>query len=194
MKSADTDLKKMPRDKREFGNEVQQSSAGSDPRAFALLICLLAFAAVFIVYTSQVLPDRVATHFGADQEANGWMSRAGYVAFMLLFTAGIASLIAIMTGPFAARFPQWINVPHRDYWFEPRRRAESLVYLAAHGRRLAYLVVMMMLGMHYTVLLANQARPPRLPGPVFTSILFSFALALAWWIVRLYRRFHKPPK
>lgn len=183
----------MPGQQGQFSAEHRQSSVQSDPRACALLICLLAFAAVFIVYTSQYLPDRVATHFGTHQQADGWMSRTGYLTFMLLFTIGIASLVAIMTGPFPAKFPHWTNVPHRDHWLAPRRRAESLAYLAAHGRRLAYLVVMMMLGMHYTILLANQARPPRLPGPVFTSILISFALALAWWIVRLYRRFPKPP-
>ena len=158
----------------------------------AVLICLLVFASVFIIYTSQHLPEPVATHFGVHQQADGWMSRTGYIAFMLIFTLGIAGLITILTSAFPAKFPQWTNVPNRDYWLAPQRRAESVAYLAAHGRRLVYLIVMMMLGMHYTILLANHVQPPRLPGPVFTSILISFALALIWWIVRLYRRFHKP--
>jgi uncharacterized membrane protein len=165
-----------------------------DARSFLILICLIVFAGVFIVYTSQILPDRVATHFGAGHEADGWMSRAGYVSFMLAFTLGIAGLLVFATSVLPARFPQWTNVPNRDYWLAPQRRDESLRYLAAHGRRLAYLVVMMMLGMHYTILIANQTQPPGLPGSIFTSILFSFVLALLWWIVRLYRRFHRPPK
>jgi hypothetical protein len=93
-----------------------------------------------------------------------------------------------------ARFPHWTNVPNRDYWLAPGRRAESFGYLAAHGRRLAYLVVMMMLGMHYSILIANQTQPPGLPGSIFTSILVSFVLALLWWIVRLYHRFPRPSK
>lgn len=164
-----------------------------DKQLPTVFIYLLAFACTFILYTSQWLPDQVASHFGPNHLADGWMSRAGYVIFMLAFTVGMAVLISVFTGMFPARYPQWTNVPNRDYWLAPERRAESLDYLAAHGRRLAYLIVMMMLGMHYAILLANQARPPRLPGPVFTSILISFALALAWWIVRLYRRFPRPP-
>jgi uncharacterized membrane protein len=165
-----------------------------DARPFVILICLIVFACVFIVYTAQILPDRVATHFGTGNEANGWMTRAGYVSFMLAFTVGIAGLLVFATGVLPARFPHWTNVPNRDYWLAPGRRAESFGYLAAHGRRLAYLVVMMMLGMHYSILIANQTQPPGLPGSIFTSILVSFVLALLWWIVRLYHRFPKPSK
>ena len=159
-----------------------------------ILICLVVFACVFIVYTSQVLPERVATHFGVGNEANGWMSRNGYVSFILAFTVGVVAFLVFVTGALLARFPHWTNVPNRDYWLAPERRAESLGYLAAHGKRLAYLIVVMMLGMHYTILVANQMQPPRLPGSIFTSILISFVLALLWWIVRLYRRFPRPSK
>lgn len=171
-----------------------QAATRPEARLPALLIYLLVFASVFIVYTSQHLPETVATYFGVPQEADGGMSRTVYIIFMLAFTVGIAALITVLTSAVPAKFPQWTNVPNRDYWLAPQRRAESLGYLGAHGRRLAYLIVMMMLGMHYTILLANHAQPPRLPGPVFTSILISFALALIWWIVRLYRRFPKPAK
>ena len=172
----------------------KEAVARPEARFPALLVYLLVFASVFIIYTSQHLPETVATHFGPDQQANGWMSRMGYIIFMLAFTVGMAMLITVFTGAFPAKYPQWTNLPNRDHWLAPQRMPESFSYLAAHGRRLAYLIVMMMLGMHYTILLANQMQPPRLPGPVFTSVLISFALALIWWIVRLYRRFPKPSK
>jgi hypothetical protein len=53
------------------------------------------------------------------------------------------------------------------------------------------LIVLMTLGMHYTILVANHMRPPMLPLPIFSSILIGFSLALVWWVVRLYRRFPK---
>jgi hypothetical protein len=49
----------------------------------------------------------------------------------------------------------------------------------------------MMLGMHYVILKANHMQPPALPVSTFSAVLFGFALALGWWIVRLYRRFPK---
>ncbi|MGZ8466015.1 MAG: DUF1648 domain-containing protein [Candidatus Binatia bacterium] len=47
--------------------------------ALVSLICLTVFAVVFIIYTTRYLPDSVATHFAGDNQANGWMSRNGYL-------------------------------------------------------------------------------------------------------------------
>jgi TRAP-type C4-dicarboxylate transport system permease small subunit len=163
----------------------RNSSAG----ALVSLICLGVFAVVFITYTTRYLPDTVATHFGADNRANGWMTRNGYLAFMFCFLVGVPGFVSLVVGVMPRKFPEWTNVPNRDYWLAGERREDSLSFLSAHGMRLACLIVMMMLGMHYTILLANHMQPPALPVPVFSSILIGFVLALLWWIVRLYRRF-----
>lgn len=159
--------------------------------ALIALVCLMVFAVVFIIYTTRYLPDSVATSFGGDNRAHAWMSRSDYLLFMLSFTVGLSAFVSFCVGTLPRKFPQWTNVPNRDYWLAAERREESLRYLSAHGKRLGCLIVMMMLAMHYVILKANHARPPTLPLPIFTSILISFALALVWWVVRLYRRFPK---
>jgi hypothetical protein len=163
-----------------------------DSRALVTLICLNVFAGVFIFYTSQYLPDKVATHFGIDGRADGWMSHKGYLLFMISFMVGVSGFVSFVVGTLPSKFPKWTNIPNRDYWLAPERRDESARFLSAHGKRLGYLIVMMMLGMHYTILLANHRQPPMLPGSIVSSIILGFALALLWWIVRLYRRFPKP--
>lgn len=160
--------------------------------ALVSLICMAVFAVVFIIYTTRYLPDPVATHFGAGNLANGWMSRDGYLLFMLGFMIGISTLVSVTVGTLPRKYPQWTNVPNRDYWLAPARREESVRYLSAHGKRLGCLIIMMMLGMHYVILKANHAQPPALPVSAFSAALFGFALALIWWIVRLYRRFPRP--
>jgi len=166
---------------------------GKDANAGALvcLICLGVFALVFVIYTTQYLPDIVATHFGSDNRANGWMTRMGYLTFMSGFLIGVPAFVSFVVAVIPRKYPQWTNVPNRDYWLTAERREESLIFLSAHGMRLGCLIVMMMLGMHYTILLANHTQPPALPVPVFSSLLIGFALALLWWTVRLYRRFPK---
>jgi TRAP-type C4-dicarboxylate transport system permease small subunit len=159
--------------------------------ALVSLICLTVFAVVFIIYTTRYLPDSVATHFAADNQANGWMSRNGYLLFVLAFLIGISAFVSFAVGTLPRKLPHWTNVPNRDYWLAPARREESLRYLSAHGKRLGCLIVMMMLGMHYVILKANSVQPPALPISSFSAILLGFALALIWWIVRLYRRFPK---
>lgn len=160
--------------------------------ALVSLICLTVFAVVFIVYTTRYLPDPVATHFGVDNRANGWMSREGYLLFMLAFMIGVSALVSFAVGTLPRKFPQWTNVPNRDYWLVPARLDDSVRYLSTHGKRLGCLIIMMMLGMHYVILKANAIKPPMLPVPTFSAVLLGFALALIWWIVRLYRRFPKP--
>ena len=164
---------------------TRESSGG----ALVALICLTVFAAVFIIYTAQYLPDTVATHFGANSRANGWMTREGYLLFTLGFLIGVPAFVSFVVGVLPRKYPQWTNLPNRDYWLSDERREESLGFLSAHGNRLGCLIVMMMLGMHYTIILANHMRPPTLPASSFSSILIGFSLALVWWIVRLYRRF-----
>lgn len=159
--------------------------------ALVALVCLTIFAAVFVIYTTRYLPESVATHFDGNNQANGWMSRDGYLLFILSFMIGISTFVSFIVGTLPRRFPQWTNVPNRDYWLAAERRDESLRYLDAHGKRLGCLIVMMMLGMHYVILKANHMQPPMLPASTFSAILFSFVLALVWWIVRLYRRFPK---
>jgi len=166
----------------------RDSSAG----ALVVLVCLTVFAVAFVIYTTRYLPETVATHFGAGNQANGWMSRDFYLLFMLSFMIGVSSFVSLAVGTLPRKFPQWTNVPNRDYWLSVERRDESLKYLNAHGKRLGCLIVMMMLGMHYTILIANHMRPPMLPVSTFSSVLFGFVLALIWWIVRLYRRFPMP--
>ncbi len=165
----------------------RDSSAG----ALVALIFLTVFAVVFVIYTTRYLPDTVATHFGANSQANGWMSRDFYLLFILSFMIGISCFVSFVVGTLPRKFPQWTNVPNRDYWLSAERREESLRYLNAHGKRLACLIVMMMLGMHYVILKANHMRPPMLPLSTFSPILVGFSVALVWWIIRLYRRFPK---
>lgn len=154
-------------------------------------ICLAAFSVAFVIYTGRYLPETVATHFGVDNQANGWMSRNGYLVFMLALMIGVSTFVSFAVGTLPRKFPQWTNVPNREYWLAAERRDDSFSFLSAHGKRLGCLILIMMLGMHYTVLVANHMRPPMLPTSTFSSIVMGFALAMLWWLVRLYRRFGK---
>jgi uncharacterized membrane protein len=168
---------------------MQRDDSGG---ALVALVCLTVFAVVFIFYTTRYLPETVATHFDGNNNANGWMSRNGYLSFIVGCMVGISAFVSFIVGTLPRKFPRWTNVPNRDYWLSSKRREQSLSYLNAHGKRLGCLIVMMMLGMHYVLLQANHLQPPMLPVATFSSILIGFVLALIWWIVRLYRRFPKP--
>lgn len=85
------------------------------------------------VWSGSQLPERVATHFNGSGEPNGWMSRSAHQEFMLIF--GLAFPMVIVLLCYASRFlPRGlVNIPHREYWLAPERRAETSNYLLGHS-------------------------------------------------------------
>ena len=146
-------------------------------------------ATAYVVATAPGLPERVATHFGGSGAADGWMTRAGYVRFILLFVVVLPSLLVAAIGLLPRLFPQWVNLPNRAYWLAPERREDSLDFLLAHACWFGVLIVLFMAAIHYLLLQANAASPPRLPTVPFVALLGAFVAGLAVWMVMLYRRF-----
>ncbi len=150
-----------------------------------LYVALLALLA----RTAPELPDRVATHFGVEGAADGWMSRPGYLVFTAVFPlalvalfAGLASLIRVLP----ARF---VNLPNRDYWLAPERRATTSAMLRARFAWLGCLFVAFFGGLHVLTVEANRLTPPRLPMGGLLLVVMAFLMGLMLWIVFLLMRF-----
>jgi len=155
-------------------------------------VVLLVVVSAVIGATTGSLPDRVATHFGTGGVANGFMSRDGYLLFMLAFTLVIPLFVVAMTGllPGIARSPR--NIQHYDYWFAPARRDESSARLLNHACLLGCLLVLFFAGMHGALMVANATTPPRLPETAFFTMLAAFLVGIALWIFRMRRMFARP--
>lgn len=93
-------------------------------RLAILLLLVLAF--LQYAYFAPLLPERVASHFDAAGQADGWSSKTAFFVFNLAFVAGMALLFLGLTA-WQGRIPSaWINLPHKDYWLAPERRAATL--------------------------------------------------------------------
>lgn len=155
------------------------------------LICLMVFSVTFVIYTSYYLPSMVAIRFSVNNEPDGWMTRNSYLLLILTLLISIPTVISVGISMLSQQFPHLINLPNRDYWLAPQRFDESLDFLASHGHRLGRLIIVLMIGLHYVVLVANRAEPPVLPQSWSMAILLGFVFALGIWVLALYRRFHK---
>lgn len=152
------------------------------------LLCLAA-SATFIVATTPALPEHVASHFGYGNAANGFMTRDGYLIFMLAFAVVLPLFLAAMIGLLPRMWPNAVNVPHRDYWLDPRRREATLNALAAHGAWLGSLITLFIAAIHHVLLVANATSPPQLPADLFGMLLIGFVVGIALWIGTLLLRF-----
>lgn len=155
-------------------------------------VVLLVIVTAVILATTGTMPDRVATHFGAGGSANGYMSRDGYLLFMLAFTIVIPLLVVAMTGLIPATARSARNIRHHDYWFAPARQAQSSARLLSHACVLGCLMVLFFGGMHFALLAANVANPPRLPETAFFIMLGAFLVGIGLWIFFMRRMFARP--
>lgn len=72
------------------------------------------------------LPERVASHFDLRGQADGWSSARGMLALHAGLALGPCGLFAAIAGLLGRAPDAWINLPHRDYWLAPERRARTL--------------------------------------------------------------------
>ncbi len=159
----------------------------------AVLGLLCAGYLIFIAGSASLLPERVATHFGVGGEANGWMSRSGALAFFGGLGVGLPlffTVLSLMTGLVPARF---VNLPHREYWLSPERRAQTRAYISRQMIWMSCLMVLFLAGIHYLTILANRATPPHLPMGLFLALTGGFLSGVVVWSIVFIRHFLKTP-
>ncbi|HUH94261.1 MAG TPA: DUF1648 domain-containing protein [Casimicrobiaceae bacterium] len=159
---------------------------------FPVFLAALVVAAAFIAATSSALPARVASHFARGGEANGWMTRESYGAFILGAALGSPLLVATLVARLPRAFPGAVNLPNRAHWFAPERREATLASLATFGWCFGAALALLIAGVHWTVVAANARTPPRLENGAIAALLAAFALALGIWLLAWYLRFRRP--
>jgi len=131
----------------------------------------------------------MASHFAASGAANGWTTKTQF-----LVTYAVVLLPALFVEfrlhRKIARTPnKKLNLPNKQYWLAPERRAETFAYFemfcAWFGCALLLLEVFAMgLAMR-----ANFQSPPRMPtGPIVSAIVAFVAFAVIS-VVTMLRRF-----
>ncbi len=161
--------------------------------ASVIVFVILCLAFVMAVnFSAPGLPNRLATHFDASGNPNGWMTKTAYVPFMSLmgvalpvFTIGLTALSRFM--------PDWaIHLPHKDYWLSSEQRPATNAFLLRHAFWFGCLILMLMGGAHYLTVRANQSTPVHMPGTDFAILMGAFLTGTVIWVIILFRRFRTP--
>jgi uncharacterized membrane protein len=158
---------------------------------WSVFVLLLLFAILFVTGTASQLPPTVASHFDAAGQPNAFMSRSGYVRFMLCLTAGFPVLIVLILRTVYSRATN-MKLPNRDYWMAPERVARTRAFLVAHGVWFGSLLVTLTCFVHWLELGANRQQPPHLSAQSFAAVLVAFLIATAAWIAALTFAFRRP--
>jgi Domain of unknown function (DUF1648) len=157
-----------------------------------LFLAFVACAAIFVWFTGSALPGLVASHFGSAGTPNGFMPRGVYIAFMLVFVIGLPLLLVLVTSFALGRPNARINLPNRDYWLAPERRAETIDFLRASLRWFGALLVAFLCYAHWLVVRANESQPVQLAQSWFIGGLVVFLIGTFIWLRVLLGRFRNP--
>lgn len=137
------------------------------------------------------LPERVATHFGADGQPNGWMSRDSHTlaqAGITIFMGGLFAALAL----FLPRVPdRFINLPHRDHWLAPKRRVETFAWLASMLFCLGTALQVFLAFIFHEVWRANHTASPTLRlNSLWLQV--SLFIVIVGLVITLLFRFRRP--
>jgi uncharacterized membrane protein len=158
---------------------------------WSVFILLLLFAILFVTGTASELPLMVASHFDAAGQPNAFMSRSGYIRFVLCLAIGLpVAVVAILTAMYSRATD--LKLPNREYWLAPQRLDRTRAFLAAHGVWFGSLLVTLVCCVHWLELGANRLRPPHLSNQMFAAVLVAFLIATAAWISALMVAFRRP--
>ena len=154
-------------------------------------LVFLAAAVAFVWGSSDALPPLVASHFGSQGNADGFMPRSAYVIFIVVLLLLIPLLLAFLPFALARMDVRNINLPNGQYWLAAERREETFVFLRLHFVSFASVLVVFLAYVHWLVVQANQHQPPQLSTPAIITGLIVFTAAVVVWLIILYRRFNK---
>jgi uncharacterized membrane protein len=160
-------------------------------RKILLVLALLALAQMVWYYPR--MPNPVASHFRADGRADAYQSRAGFFALYGVVLGGILAL-ALGVPALVGRTPdRWINLPNRDYWLAPERRARTLDALARRFEWFGVATMGLLLAVFQLAFQANQRAERQLDSGAMWVLLGGYLSAVVVWLLGMLRAFRTTP-
>jgi len=156
-----------------------------------IVALLLVVAAAQGVHVYHRLPDPMASHFDLDGQPDGWASKAaffnGYLGVVVLAQFVILGL-AILVGRMPDRL---LNLPNRDHWLMPERRAATLAYVQRQMAWSAVAVTILLVVSLQLVIRANLSDGGRLATGWLWLLLALFVAVMLAVPFRIVTRFSK---
>jgi hypothetical protein len=157
-----------------------------------VLVLVVLAAASYIVATGSMLPDVVASHFGAGGIADGAMTRNAYLALMVA-VAAVLPVVIVLPLRLIGRVPDaLLSVPNKRYWLAPARAAATRAWLVDQCAGFGILLCVFLCYTHALVVRAQASSPPHLDERFMVGGLVAFGVLAAAWLTRFVLHFRLP--
>lgn len=157
-----------------------------------VFLVLLGLAVWHLVHYYPLMPERMATHFGAGGAPNGWADRDTSFVFSSVLLAVMAGMFGGLALAIPALPPSLVNIPHRDYYLSPENREKSYGVIVSYMLWVGAATTAFMMVVSDQMFQANLEPPYRL-GDGFLIGLVAYLVFTVVATIALILRFRKPP-
>lgn len=153
----------------------------------ALLICIFEIARLW-----DISPEQMAAHFNAQGLPDRFVSKAEFFWFQIqtLFIVVLVSLplqVLFLVLPLGV-----INMPNREYWLAPERKAETLARLGDFGSMLFGVILLLVLAAFEISTYANLQDPIVFNAGLMGMVMASGMVFIILMLIRLVLSFRMP--
>ncbi len=170
----------------------------SQDRVRTVLKYLWILSFVFLVWQSlssyPKLPERLATHFDASGNLDGWSSRRGFFIGWYALILGMNAIwllsVTLIPRSLRGRFARSINIPNRDYWLATdERKAECARRMNTMMFGISFLTNVMWGIIHHSIIQSSIETRIHLS---ITAIWVIMGALLVFTFAYLFTAFRKP--
>lgn len=154
----------------------------------ALLGLLSVLAVAQNLFYWNFLPERVAIHFGANGQPDNWLDKDRATMLMMLLQIGLPWMMVGIAYGIRYLPASAINIPNREYWLQPERRAATLKYVSGMLGTIAIAESLLIGAMNHLSFNANRLGQP-LNTATFVVVLALFMAVVLGMVVASFRRF-----
>jgi uncharacterized membrane protein len=180
----------MSRILRDGAAENAGRSTTSSRVVFAAL--LVVAAALMAVYYPQ-LPERMASHFDGAGHANGWTTKAFFFGVQTFVMLLVTLCFAILPQRIQKLPPDKFNLPNKDYWLAPERRAATIASVISAITWFGCATLVFMIAVTWLVIRVNLGFETVLPAAPMGALLAGLIACVILLIVRMLYIGRRPP-
>ena len=155
---------------------------------FAILICAFEIARLW-----GIAPAQMAAHFNAQGSPDRFAPKLQFFWAQIqtfLAVTGASVVLQVLTLLMPA---EWINIPNRDYWLAPERRAETKDRIGSFGPLLFGIVLLAIQAGFELSVYASLSTPILFNAPLMIFIMIVTFVGIGLLLVRLALSFRIPP-
>ncbi len=144
-----------------------------------------------IAYYAPRLPETVASHFNAAGIPNNWEPKQLFLELYVVVLLGVTAVYGLVPRLIGILPPAMINLPNKNYWLAPQRRAATTEYFIDHFAIFGAGTLALLLMIFQLCLSANISVQTRFPSALAWGISVAYLVFVGMWVMTLFLKFRR---